>query len=150
MKLGVLKQRLSGERRVAIIPAHLGQLVKLGLEVLVEAGAGEAAGFPDAEYSAKGARIVASLDQLAAADLIASVRLAGAARTAGESPPTIDWQSRHLAIGLAEPLAEPQAIAEFARTGASLFALELIPRITRAQSMDVLSSQATVVGYRSA
>lgn len=146
MKAGVLQERSPGERRVALIPAHVPQLAKLGLEVFVEAGAGQAAGYPDSEYSAKGAQIVSDRDAVFAADLILGVRLAGAERDAAVAP----WQPRHVAIGLADPLGAPAAAATFAESGAALFALELVPRITRAQSMDVLSSQATVAGYRAA
>lgn len=148
MQIGILRERQPGERRVAIVPAHLPQLVKLGLEPLVETGAGTAAGYRDADYTAKGGQIVATADAFQTAGLVVGIRLAGANRTNGDAAPTISWRAGQVAIGLTEALGEPQAIAEFAQSGAALVALELIPRITRAQSMDVLSSQATVAGYR--
>lgn len=147
MRLGVLKERAAGERRVAIIPAQVAPLAKLGFEVHIQAGAGEAAGYADAAYSAKGARIADSSESLLlGADVLVGVRLAGADRESS----ALRWEARHVAIGLIDPLGEPASAAEFARSGATLLSLELIPRITRAQSMDVLSSQATVAGYRAA
>jgi NAD(P) transhydrogenase subunit alpha len=140
----VLKDTLDGERRVAIIPAALPGLVKLGLEVVVQAGAGEAAGFPDAAYVEKGARIVPSrAEALQAADVLLQVRpLRGAdGGLEGITP-------RHVIVGFLDPLASPKAAEAFAARGATAFALELLPRTTRAQAMDVLSSAATVVGYK--
>jgi NAD(P) transhydrogenase subunit alpha len=147
MIVGVLKETYPGERRVALVPAVVPALRKAGLEVLLEAGAGGAAGFPDAEYVDKGARLAAARDEIFAAEVLACVRAAGANPDAGRA----DW-SRYrpgqTVVGLCDPLGEPQAVAAVAPTGVVLFALELLPRITRAQSMDVLSSQATVAGYR--
>jgi NAD(P) transhydrogenase subunit alpha len=147
MIVGVLKETYPRERRVALIPAVLPALGKAGLEVLLEADAGAEAGFPDAEYVDKGARIASSRDEVFAADVLACVRVAGANPEAGQA----DW-SRYRAgqavVGLCDPLGNPQAAADVAASGAALFALEMLPRITRAQSMDVLSSQATIAGYR--
>jgi NAD(P) transhydrogenase subunit alpha len=147
MIVGVLKETYAGERRVALIPASLAAFRKAGLDVLVESGAGSAAGFPDTEYVDRGGRIAAARDELFSADVLACVRAAGANPLAGPA----DWgryRSGQVVVGLCDPLGSPQAAAQIAPTGALLFALEMLPRITRAQSMDVLSSQATVAGYR--
>lgn len=146
MKIAVVKETMPGERRVALVPGSVAQLQKAGCEVLVERQAGESAGFLDAEYEEKGATLV---DRATAmnADVVLQVRALGANLQCGRD----DLQ--HLTkdqtvIAMCDPLGAPDAIREVAETGARLFALELIPRITRAQSMDVLSSMATVAGYR--
>ncbi len=147
MIVGVLKETYAGERRVALIPAALVAFRKAGIEVVVEPGAGSAAGFPDTDYVDKGARLAASREEVLAADLLACVRAAGA----NVEPGRADWsqyRAGQVIVGLCDPLGAPHAAAEIAHTGAVLFALEMLPRITRAQSMDVLSSQATVAGYR--
>ena len=147
MLLGVLRESYPGERRVALIPSSVPGLVKAGFDVVVEAGAGVAAGFDDQQYIDKGARVVASREEALAADVILQVRSGGANPEAGRQ----DFQRFRPAqtlIGMADPLGSPQVLVELARTGVTLFSLELLPRITRAQNMDVLSSQATVAGYR--
>jgi NAD(P) transhydrogenase subunit alpha len=147
MLLGVLRESYPGERRVALIPSSVPGLVKAGFDVVVEAGAGVAAGFDDQQYLDKGARVVASRDEALAADVILQVRTAGANPQAGRQ----DFQRFRAAqtlIGMADPLGSPQVLADLACTGVNLFALELLPRITRAQNMDVLSSQATIAGYQ--
>ena len=142
MIAAILKDRLEGERRVAIIPAALPALAKLGLEVVVEAGAGEAAGFPDATFVEKAARIVPSrAEALKAAEILLQVRPLRGADLSGVT-------ARHVIVGFLDPLAMPEGIREFAAQGGTAFALELLPRTTRAQAMDVLSSAATVVGYK--
>lgn len=142
MNAAVLKETLEGERRVALIPAALPALAKLGLEILVESGAGEAAGFPDAAFVEKGARIVASrAEAIAGADILLQVRPLREAALDGIA-------DRHVVVGFLDPLAAPQAVQSFAARGATAFALELLPRTTRAQAMDVLSSAATIVGYK--
>ncbi len=147
MKVAVVKELLPSERRVSIVPASVLALVKAGLEVVVQAGAGEAAGFPDSMYVAKGASIAKDRKEAFQSDLILQVRAAGANRAfAAEDLQLL--RSDQWMIATCDPLGEPQAVAAVAKTGASLFSLELIPRITRAQSMDVLSSQATIAGYR--
>ena len=147
MIAGIIQESYAGERRVAIIPATVPALAKLGLEVLVEPAAGAAAGFPDAQYRAKGATIAASrADVFARAKLILNVR--SLAAPGGE--PVADLQSvaaEQVVVGLMDCLATPQGVGILAERGATGFALELVPRITRAQAMDVLSSTATVVGY---
>ena len=146
MKVAVPKETFPTEQRVALIPANVPQLAKVGLEVVVEAGAGEAAGFLDAHYVEKGAKIV-SHDELFDADIIAQVRTLGTNKVSGSNDLS-RFRAGQFIIGLCDPLGEPGSAVEIAETGASLFALELIPRITRAQSMDVLSSMATIAGYR--
>lgn len=146
MKVAVPKETFPTEQRVALVPANVPQLAKVGLEVVVEAGAGEAAGFLDAHYVEKGAKIV-SHDELFDADIIAQVRTLGTNKVSGSNDLS-RFRAGQFIIGLCDPLGEPGSAVEIAETGASLFALELIPRITRAQSMDVLSSMATIAGYR--
>lgn len=146
MKLAVFKETFPGERRVAIIPANLTQLAKAGIDVLIEAGAGAEAGFADSAYTEKGAR-VATREELFEAEIIAQVRSLGANKDEGRRDLS-RFRSGQIVIGMCDPLGEPAASNEVAETGATLFALELIPRITRAQSMDVLSSMATIAGYR--
>ncbi len=145
MIAGVPKETLAGERRVALVPGNVAQLKKLGLDVLVETGAGAGAGFPDAAYTEKGAQIAPSAAVLfEQADLVLRVRA-----VAGDA--ARDFASLHkgqIVIGFLEPLAAPQGIAKLAERSVTAFALELVPRITRAQAMDVLSSLATVVGYK--
>ncbi|MEO8494669.1 MAG: Re/Si-specific NAD(P)(+) transhydrogenase subunit alpha [Planctomycetota bacterium] len=146
MKVAVPKETFPTEQRVALVPANVPQLAKAGIEVVVEAGAGVAAGFLDSHYVDKGAKIVAR-DELYSADIVAQVRSLGANKDAGRNE-LAKFRSGQLVIGMCDPLGEPGSAVEIAETGASLFALELIPRTTRAQSMDVLSSMATIAGYR--
>ncbi len=147
MKIAVVKELFPGERRVALVPANVPQLAKAKIEVMVESGAGVAAGFPDQLYADKGATIVPDRPAALAADIVLQVRSAGMDVDDGAS--LRDALRRgQVVIGSCDPLGQPQAIARWAETGATLFSLELIPRITRAQSMDVLSSQATIAGYR--
>lgn len=148
MIAAVLRELFPGETRVALVPAVVPSLTKAGLEIVVEAGAGLAAGYRDDEYAAKGARVVPSRQEaLRAADILLAVRAAGAAGDA--APRDIDQlRAGQVVIAMADPLGSPRAVEPLAAKGAALFALELLPRITRAQSMDVLSSMATVSGYR--
>ena len=148
MKVAVLRETFPGEKRVALIPASVPQLAKAGMQVLVQSGAGEAAGYSDAAYQQRGAELIADRRAaLTAADVLLQVHCLGANPEAGR-PDLEQFRSGLSVIGMCDPLGAPQAIQEVAQTGASLFALELIPRITRAQSMDVLSSMATIAGYR--
>ena len=148
MIVGVPTETFPGERRVATIPAVVPALVKAGLEVLLEPGAGVAAGFLDAAYTDKGARIASGRAQVFAdADVILQVRALGANPVAGRSD--LDrLRPGQTVIGFSEPLAEPQAARDLAERGVRAFSMELIPRITRAQSMDALSSMATIAGYK--
>ena len=147
MIVAVPRETHPGERRVALVPAAIAALVKAGLEVIVEAGAGQAAGHPDQQYVDKGAKIVPSRPEAFAADIVLQVRAAGANPQAGRADLDL-YRRSQVVIGHCDPLGEPRLAAEVAAKGVSLFALELLPRITRAQSMDVLSSQATIAGYR--
>lgn len=146
MKVAVVKEWAAGERRVALTPALIGPLQKSGLEVLVESGAGLSAGYLDAAYSEKGAAIVDRATALQA-DILLGVRWANSTTENGQSD-LHQLRAGQMVIGMCDPLGAPQTVADYAKTGVQLFGLELIPRITRAQSMDVLSSMATVAGYR--
>jgi NAD(P) transhydrogenase subunit alpha len=121
--------------------------MKAGLEILVETGAGTAACFDDAQYRDQGAQIVQDRTELAAADAVVQIRSLGANPDQGRGDLDL-FRSGQVVLGMCDPLGNPQAIAELAETGISLFALEMVPRITRAQSMDVLSSMATIAGYQ--
>lgn len=148
MLLGVPKELYPGETRVALIPADLPALLKAGLTIAVEAGAGDAAGYPDAEYRAKGASIVSDRAKLFAdADILARVR-AGGADPDGEQADLAIMRKGQYLIAFVEPLGAPESAARLAESGVSTFAMELIPRISRAQSMDALSSMATIAGYK--
>lgn len=148
MKIGVPSEKFPGERRVALVPASIAPLKKAGLDVLIERGAGEQAGFTDAAYTDKGAQIVGSRAEVfASADVILQVRTGGAAGEQGRADLGL-MRAGQIVIGMADPLGAPAAARELAARGVTAFALELIPRITRAQSMDVLSSMATIAGYK--
>lgn len=147
MIVGVAKEVFPGERRVAMVPAVIPSLTKAGLEIVVEPGAGLEAGYPDEAYVEKGAKIAANRDEVFAADVVFQIRTAGAGAEAAEAD-LPRMKKGGAVIGMADPLGCPEAAQKVAETGATLFALELVPRITRAQSMDVLSSMATIAGYR--
>lgn len=148
MIVGVPKETYPGERRVALIPGALGPLMKAGAEVVVESGAGQGAGFPDGEYASKGARIAATRQEVfEVAEVVLQVRCLGANPEAGRAD--LEWMRPGQAvIGFWEPLAEAPLVAAAAARGVMAFAMELMPRITRAQMMDALSSMATVAGYK--
>jgi len=146
MKVAVAKETFPGERRVALVPAAVAPLKKAGLDVAVESGAGAAAGFSDDDYRSAGAQIV-SRDEAFAADCLLTVRTGGAAGDAWQADRDRLRQGQ-IVIGMCDPLSSAAACREVAERGATLFSLELVPRITRAQSMDVLSSQANIAGYR--
>jgi len=131
---------------VALVPSLVPALVKAGLEVVVEPQAGQAAGFTDQEYLDKGAKIADSRDEVFSADIVLQVRAAGANPELAAQDQS-RMKAGQAVIAAADPLGCPQAAQDFAQSGATLFALELLPRITRAQSMDILSSMATVAGY---
>lgn len=138
MKIGVPRETSERESRVALVPGVIASLTAKGAEVLVETGAGTAAGFPDGAYTGKGARIVSRDDLFASADVVVQVRV-------GDLSALRQGQA---VIGFLDPLGAPQAMRGLAGTGVTAFSIELMPRITRAQSMDALSSQATVAGYK--
>ncbi len=149
MIIGIPQETFPGERRVALVPSSVPGLKKLGAEVLVEAGAGHAAGFPDATYEQAGAQIVDDREELfQKSEMIIQVRALVANPEAGQAD-LERLTARHTLIAQCDPLSEPSAMVQFAETHqSSVFALELVPRITRAQSMDVLSSMATIAGYK--
>ncbi|MCR9119148.1 MAG: Re/Si-specific NAD(P)(+) transhydrogenase subunit alpha [bacterium] len=147
MKVAVLKETFPGEKRVALAPGNVAQLTKAGLEVQIEKGAGVSAGFLDAQYVEKGAHIAETRADALRADLILQVRTATADSDHGGDG-FGDYRSGQTVIGMCDPLGSPETATRAAEAKVDLFSLELIPRITRAQSMDVLSSQATIAGYR--
>lgn len=148
MMIGIPKETFPGERRVAMIPAQLAPLTKAGLTVVVESGAGVAAGFPDAEFEEKGARISASRgDVFAQAETLLQVRTLGANPEAGRADFDL-LRSGQTVIGFCEPLSPGEAMKDLAARGVSVFSMELMPRISRAQSMDALSAMATIQGYK--
>jgi len=139
--VGVPKEVTPGERRVALVPDAVGPLKKLGFDVVVESGAGESAGFPDALYETAGARIASGAQEVLGAELVLKVQ-----------PPTVQeigqLRSDGSLISFLRPLDQTDVTQALAARGVSAFAMELMPRITRAQSMDALSSQSTISGYR--
>ena len=148
MIIGVPKETYPGEQRVALIPATLPSLKKEGMDVQIETGAGAASGYPDDAYAEKGGTIVSSRTQLfEAAQIITQVRLLGANPEQGQSDLPL-MQPDQIIVGMADALANPHGIRELTTRRVRAFAMELMPRITRAQSMDVLSSMGTVSGYK--
>jgi NAD(P) transhydrogenase subunit alpha len=142
MRIAVLAETDKSEPRVAATPETTKKFVGLGAEVAVQAGAGASSGFSDADYSAAGAQIGANpAATLKDADVVLRVRRPAAAEIAGAKPDAA-------VIAILDPFGNERALAELAGAGATAFAMELMPRITRAQSMDVLSSQANIAGYR--
>ncbi len=146
LTVGVPAETFDGEKRVAITPSVLPALAKAGIEVLLEEGAGTAAGFADVAYEEKGARLV-SRPEVFSADVVAQVRTFGANPERGRADLEL-LRPDQILVGTANPLAAPEAAKELAGRKVTLFAMELIPRITRAQGMDVLSSQANIGGYK--
>ncbi|GIU45625.1 NAD(P) transhydrogenase subunit alpha [Shewanella sairae] len=144
MKLGLPKESHAGESRVAIIPANVARLLKNNLQVLVESGAGSNAGFTDEDYLQAGASIVSREQLFSDADIITVVNAKD--EQLAELKSVIKPQQ--IVIGMMDPLAHPENAQALAETGATAIALELVPRITRAQSMDILSSMATIAGYK--
>ena len=148
MVVGIPAETFPGERRVATVPTVLPALIKAGLDILLEPGAGAAAGFPDSSYVDKGAVLATDRAHvLAAADVVLEVRALGANPNAGRAD-LERLRTGQVVIGLSDPLGEPASARELAARGVTAFSMELIPRITRAQSMDALSSMATIAGYK--
>ena len=142
MRIAVLAETDKAEPRVAATPETVKKFVGLGADVAFEAGAGAAAGFADSDYAAAGAQIVGDpASALAGAEVVLRVRRPAAAELAGAKPNVA-------VVAIMDPFGNEAALAELARAGAIAFAMEFMPRITRAQSMDVLSSQANLAGYR--
>jgi proton-translocating NAD(P)+ transhydrogenase subunit alpha len=140
MTVGISRETWPGETRVALIPSAVAGLKKAGLAVIVEENAGTAAGFTDAAFRDAGAEIASRAKVFSTADIVLQVRAAPAELSMLRPGQTV--------IGFADPLGSPDAVDAIARTGATAFSMELMPRITRAQSMDALSSMATIAGYK--
>jgi NAD(P) transhydrogenase subunit alpha len=148
MIVGTVKETYPGERRVALTPHVIGSLTKAGLEVVVESGAGDEAGYPDSAFTEKGARIAPSRAEVfQGADIILQVRGYGANPEQGRADLDL-LKKGQVVVAAFEPLTAAEEVKATAEKGATLFALELVPRITRAQSMDILSSMATIAGYK--
>lgn len=147
MKIGVPREVHAGERRVAATPDTVKKLRKLGFEILVESGAGMAASFSDAAYVDAGAKVVANVDAVWQADILLKVR-----------PPELDSRSgveevnrvrpRQVLVSFVWPGKNEELVRQIAAKGATLLAVDQIPRVTRAQKMDALSSMANIAGYR--
>ncbi len=148
MIVGVPRESFPGERRVALVPAAVPNLTKAGLEVVVEAGAGAAAGYPDADYAAKGAKIVSDRAEVfRAAGVVLQILCHGSNDKTGKADVPL-FRDGQVLIGFLRPLGSIETIQEIASRGVTSFSVELMPRTTRAQSMDVLSSMATICGYK--
>jgi NAD(P) transhydrogenase subunit alpha len=145
--VGIVRETYPQERRVALVPRQCEALRKSGFEILIEQSAGAEAGYPDELYVARGVRIVDRQEVFREAEILAQVRCLGANPEAGRAD-LPNLRSKQILIGFGEPLSALRECADLASAGVSLLALELIPRITRAQSMDALSSMATISGYR--
>ncbi len=147
IKVGIVTESAPGEKRVAMVPGAISVLGKSGVELLMEPGAGECSGFPDAEYSERGVRLAERADVLGTADVVLQVRGPGSNPQAGMAD-LAGFHKGQAVIGFGEPLTALDTARELARTGVTFLAMELMPRITRAQSMDALSSMATIAGYK--
>jgi NAD(P) transhydrogenase subunit alpha len=148
MIVGVPRETFPGEGRVALVPAVVPTLAKAGLEVVVEAGAGVQAGYPDAEYTAKGAKLLPERAEVfRAADVIVQVLCYGSNDRTGKADLPLFHRDQIL-IGFLRPLGALETIQDIAATGVTSFSVELMPRTTRAQSMDALSSMGTICGYK--
>ncbi len=148
MIVGVPKESYPGERRVALVPKVVPSLLKASLQVVLEAGAGIEAGYPDHQYAEKGATILPDRASVfAASDVVLQVLSLGSNDLTGkEDLPLL--RAGQLLVGFLRPLGSVEVIQQIASTGVTSFAVELIPRTTRAQSMDALSSMATICGYK--
>ena len=148
MIVGVPRETFPGERRVALTPAMVPSLAKAGLEVIVEAGAGVEAGYPDGEYANKNATLVPDRAEVfGKADVILQVLCYGSNDLTGQADLALFRRGQAL-IGFLRPLGDVHTIQEIATTGVTSFAVELMPRTTRAQNMDALSSMGTICGYK--
>jgi proton-translocating NAD(P)+ transhydrogenase subunit alpha len=148
MIIGIPKESFPGERRVAMVPSVVPALTKAGFEVAVEAGAGVSAGYLDKDYTDKGARILASrADVFKTADVVVQVLCYGSNDRTGKDDVPLYRQGQFL-VGFLRPLGAVEPLKDIAAKGVSSFSVELMPRITRAQSMDALSAMATISGYK--
>jgi proton-translocating NAD(P)+ transhydrogenase subunit alpha len=148
MIVGVPKESFPGEHRVALVPAVLPNLAKAGFEVVVESGAGAEAGFPDQAYAEKGAKVLSGRPEVfQSAEVILQVLCYGSNDATGKADLALTRRGQVL-IGFLRPLGSVETIREIAAAGVTSFAVELMPRITRAQSMDALSTMGTICGYK--
>jgi H+-translocating NAD(P) transhydrogenase subunit alpha len=146
--VGVPKESYPGERRVALVPAVIPTLAKAGFEVVVETGAGEGAGYPDAAYADKGAKILPDRPSVfSAAEVIVQVLCYGSNDVTGKADLPLMRRGQVL-IGFLRSFGSAGVVQEIASAGVTSFSVELVPRTTRAQSMDALSSMGTICGYK--
>ena len=148
MIVGVPKESYPGERRVALVPVVIPNLIKAGLEVVVETGAGEQAGYPDAAYVEKGATVLSDRAAVfSRADIVVQVLCYGSNDVSGKADLPLMKRGQTL-IGFLRPFGSAEIVQQIAQAGVSAFSVELMPRATRAQSMDALSSMGTICGYK--
>src|ERR1700716_1352909 len=148
MIVGVPRETFPGVRRVALVPSVIPNLAKVGLEVVIEAGAGAEAGYPDAEYVAKGGKVLRDRAEVfRTADIITQVLCYGSNDRTGKDDLPLFHRVQVL-VGFLRPLGSVETITDIAFKGVISFSVELMPRTTRAQSMDALSSMATICGYK--
>jgi NAD(P) transhydrogenase subunit alpha len=146
--VGVPKESYPGERRVALVPAVVPNLTKAGFEIAVQAGAGVGAGYPDSAYIEKGAKILPDRAAVfSAADIVVQVLCYGSNDKSGKDDVAL-YKRGQVLIGFLRPFGAAEVVQQIAQAGVSAFSVELMPRITRAQSMDALSAMATVAGYK--
>lgn len=147
---GIVSEASPNERRVAMVPSALSVLSKSGVVLIMQSGAGVQAGYPDSEYAEKGVRVAATREEVfQAADIILQVRAPGANPETGAADLAL-FRRGQTVIGFGEPLTAVEAARALAERGVTFLAMELMPRISRAQSMDALSSMATIAGYKAA
>src|SRR5208282_2131281 len=148
MIVGVPKESFPGERRVALVPAAIPNLAKAKLDVVVEAGAGYEAGFRDADYEAKGVKVLPDRAAVfGAADIIVQVLCHGSNDKTGKADVPL-YRKGQVLVGFLRPFGNLETLEDIANAGVTSFSIELMPRTTRAQSMDALSSMATLCGYK--
>ena len=148
MIIGVPKESYPGERRVALVPLVVHTLIKAGFQVVVETGAGEQAGYPDSQYAEKGARIVPERAAVfGEAEIVVQILCYGSNDITGHADLPLMRRGQVL-MGFLRPMGSVEVLQEIADRGLTSFSVELIPRTTRAQSMDALSSMATICGYK--
>ena len=148
MIIGVPKEGYPGERRVALVPAAIPNLLKAGFEVVIEAGAGMEAGYPDAQYAEKGVKVLPKRAEVfSKVDVIFQVLCPGANDITGKADLPL-FHRDQVVMGFLRPLGVLESVQQVAATGVTSFSIELMPRITRAQSMDALSSMASISGYK--
>jgi proton-translocating NAD(P)+ transhydrogenase subunit alpha len=146
--VGVPKESYPGERRVALVPVVIPNLAKAGLEVVIEAGAGEQAGYPDSLYAEKGAKILPDRAAVfSQADIILQVLCYGSNDITGKADLPL-FRRDQVLIGFLRPFGSVEVAQQIAQAGVTSFSVELVPRTTRAQSMDALSSMGTICGYK--